>query len=103
MSRAPAIATPRRRPGSSAPRKSGSRERLEARITPEQKALLRRAAALEGRSNTSFVVISAEAAALEAIHRHESMPLSAHDSEAFVRALMNPPAPSETLRAAARR
>lgn len=46
------------------------RERLEARISPEQKALLERAAALEGRSLTDFVVASAQAAAHETIRRY---------------------------------
>lgn len=78
-------------------------ERLEARITPEQKALLQRAAALEGRSVTAFVVQSAAAAAEETIRRHETMMLTPQDSELFVRALLNPPEPNEHLRAAARR
>jgi uncharacterized protein (DUF1778 family) len=84
-------------------RGSARRERLEARITPELKVVLERAAALQGRSLTAFVVDSAAAAAEETIRRHEVMTLSAQDGEAFVRALLNPPEPNEYLRAAARR
>jgi uncharacterized protein (DUF1778 family) len=76
---------------------------LEARVSPEQKSLLERAAALEGRSLTDFVVASAHAAAMETIERHEVIALTARDSLGFTQALMHPPAPNEQLRAAARR
>jgi uncharacterized protein (DUF1778 family) len=65
--------------------------------------LLERAAALEGRSLTDFVVASAHAAALETIERHEVIALTARDSLAFTQALMHPSAPNDWLRAAARR
>jgi len=78
------------------------RERLETRVTAEEKALLQRAADLEDRSLTEFVRSSAHTAALDTIRRHEVMSLSAEDSAAFVEALMHPPAPGEQLRAAAR-
>lgn len=79
------------------------RERLEARITTEQKTLLERAAALEGRSLTDFVVSNAHAAAVATIQRHEVIALTARDSQLFAEALSHPPAPNERLRAAARR
>ena len=79
------------------------RERLEARVSPEQKMLLERAAALEGRSLTDFVVGSAQSAAMEIIRRHEAISLTARDSLAFIQALMQQPTPNEHLRAAARR
>ncbi len=78
------------------------RERLEARISPEQKALLLRAAALEGRSVTDFVVASAQAAALETIRRHEVITLSPRDSARFVAALLQPVESNEYLQDAAR-
>jgi uncharacterized protein (DUF1778 family) len=50
------------------PRRKPQRgERLEARVSAEQKALMERAAALEGRSLTDFVVGSAQAAAAATI------------------------------------
>jgi uncharacterized protein (DUF1778 family) len=79
------------------------RERLEARISPEQKALFQRAADLSGRSLTDFVVSSVQAAAEEAIERHQIIRLSARDSLIFAEAILNPPEPNENLRAAAAR
>lgn len=84
------------------PSKPDRRERLEARITPELKTLLYRAAALEGRSVTDFVIASVQQAATEAIHRHEVMTLSAADSARFVEAILNPEPPNDALRDAAR-
>jgi uncharacterized protein (DUF1778 family) len=78
-------------------------ERVEARVTPEQKKLLERAAALEGRSLTDFLLNSAQAAAAEAISRHELLQLTPDDQEVFVAALLNPPAPKKALRAAVTR
>ena len=78
-------------------------ERLEARITNRQKQILQRAADLEGRSLTDFVISAAQAVAKRVIQEHEILALTARDSEMFVRALLNPPAPSDKLRRAARR
>jgi uncharacterized protein (DUF1778 family) len=76
-------------------------ERLETRVSADEKALLQRAADLENRSVTEFVRTSARVAAVETIRRYETMTLSARDGAAFVEALMNPPAPGERLCAAA--
>jgi uncharacterized protein (DUF1778 family) len=81
----------------------GKAERLEARITSAQKDILQRAAEIEGRSLTDFVVSSAQAAAKRIIHEHESLQLSEKDRRRFIAALLNPPAPNEKLRKAARR
>jgi len=81
----------------------GKAERLEARISLVQKELLQRAAELEGRSLTDFVVSSAQAMAKRIIHEHEILLLSAKDREVFLNALLNPPAPNEKLRRAAHR
>jgi uncharacterized protein (DUF1778 family) len=82
---------------------SAKRERLEARVSAEQKALLQHAADLLGRSLSDFIVGSAQQAAEEVIREHTIVTLTAQDSHAFVEALLNPPAPSERLRAAAAR
>jgi uncharacterized protein (DUF1778 family) len=42
-----------------AQRTSGKKERLEARVTAEQKALIERAAAYEGKTISDFVVTKA--------------------------------------------
>ena len=78
-------------------------ERLEARISSELKAMLQRAADLEGRSLTDFLVSSGVKAAQEAIRQHEQIRLNSRDSAAFVEGLLNPSAPNETLLAAAQR
>ena len=73
-------------------------ERLEARVTADQKALIEHAAALEGRSITDFVLTSVQDAAKRAIAEHEVIQLSVRDSKAFVEALLNPREPSVEMR-----
>ncbi len=77
--------------------------RLEARISPETKALLQKAADLEGRTLTDFVVASVQAEAYRVIEKHQTLKLSLEDSEAFANALLHPPQPNEALKAAALR
>jgi len=77
--------------------------RLEARVSAEQKALFLRAATLQGRSLTDFLVSSAQEAAAKTVRDYEMMTLTGRDREAFVSALLDPPAPGKRLRAAARR
>ena len=72
-------------------------ERLEARVTAEQKALIEHAAALEGRSITDFVLASVQDAAKRAIAEHEVIQLSVKDSQAFVEALINPREPGKRM------
>jgi uncharacterized protein (DUF1778 family) len=78
-------------------------ERLEARVSRDQKALLQRAARLQGRSLTDFLVSSAQEAALRTIRDFEIIRLSAEDSRAFADALLHPKRPAAALRAAMRR
>lgn len=78
-------------------------ERLETRITADQKRLVERAAAIQGRSVTDFVLSSVQAAAEKAIDDHQRITLSIRDAEAFVEALLNPPEPNDHLRESVRR
>lgn len=78
-------------------------ERLELRTTREQKALLRRAAALEGRTLTDFVVASAQDAARRTLAEHALIVLSERDQRTFATALLAPPEPAPALGAAVRR
>ena len=78
-------------------------ERLEARLSREQKDLFQRAAELQGRTLTDFIVASAHQAAVRTIEEMETIRLGAEESRAFVEALLNPREPAERLRAAARR
>ena len=84
-------------------RRSRKEERLEARVTPEQKKLIVRAAALRGFSVTEFVVASAQQAASEAIKDFELLTLHDDARDVFVNAILNPPSPNEAARAAAKR
>ena len=77
--------------------------RLEARITPDLQALLKRAAELEGRSVTDFVVTAAQAAAERRVEQAQVIRLSLEDQRAFVEAILNPPEPTPALRRAFRR
>lgn len=65
-------------------------ERLEARITVNQKALIEHAAALQGRSVTDFVLNAVQEAAAKAIDEHQRLTLSVRDGRAFVQALVGP-------------
>lgn len=78
-------------------------ERLEARVTAEQKSLVERAAALQGRTVTDFVVTSVQDAARRAIEEHHQLALSVRDSETFVHALLNPEPVNDRLRDTVRR
>lgn len=82
---------------------SKSMARLEARISPETKALLQKAAALEGRTLTDCIVASVQAEAYRVIEQHQTLKLNMEESEAFINALLNPPQPNEALKAAALR
>ena len=77
--------------------------RLEARITPDLQALLKRAAELEGRSVTDFVVTAVQAAAERRVEQAQVIRLSLEDQRAFVEAILNPPEPTPALRRAFRR
>jgi uncharacterized protein (DUF1778 family) len=84
-------------------RRSRKEERLEARVTPEQKRFIARAAALRGFSVTEFVVASAQQAASEAIKDFELLTLHDDARDIFVNAILNPALPNEVARAAAKR
>ena len=78
-------------------------QRLETRVTAEQKNLIERAAALQGRTITDFVLTSVQDAARRTIEEHQQLELSVRDSEAFVEALLNPRPVNDRLRDTVRR
>ncbi|WP_058556032.1 DUF1778 domain-containing protein [Thiohalocapsa sp. ML1] len=69
----------------------GKYARLEARISPDVLALLKRAAEIEGRSLTDFVVAAARQAAEKTIVQADVISLSREDQLRFARALIEPP------------
>ncbi len=78
--------------------------RLEARISVDLHATLKRAAELQGRTMTDFVVSAVQEAAQRAIEQSEIMRFSLADQECFAQALLSPPEPTAALkRAFARR
>jgi|SRR5882672_2943474 len=79
---------------------AAANDRLEARITPEQKELFKEAAALQGVTLTDFIVSSVYQAAIRILEARQVLELSRHDQKAFVKALLRPRAPSQRLRAA---
>ena len=75
-------------------------ERLEARISREQKSLFQRAAALRGLTLTDCVPSTAQMAAHKTIEEFEVLRLSPGDQEAFATILLQPPEPSPRLKRA---
>ncbi len=73
------------------------RARVPLRMTEDQKVLLQRAATIEGTSLSDFVTRSAEDAAHRTMREHEVITLTARDSVAFVKSLLDPPAPNDAL------
>ncbi|CAN7544194.1 DUF1778 domain-containing protein [Brucella pseudogrignonensis] len=78
-------------------------ERLETRVTVDQKRLIEHAAALQGRSVTDFVLSSLQDAARRAIEEYRHLELSVRDSQAFVQALIEPQPVNERLSDTVRR
>ena len=77
--------------------------RLEARLPPEVLARLKRAAEIQGRTLTDFVVAAADEAACRAIEQTEIIRLSLADQRQIAAAILHPPAPTAALKNAARR
>lgn len=77
--------------------------RLEARLPNEVLARLKRAAEIQGRTLTDFVVAAADEAACRAIERTEILRLSAEDQRQIAEAILRPPEPTPALKKAARR
>jgi uncharacterized protein (DUF1778 family) len=76
--------------------------RIEARVSPKQKRLFERAAAIEGVTLTDFAISSMQRAAASAVQEYTRIELSERNQRAFVEALQNPPEPNEALREAVR-
>jgi uncharacterized protein (DUF1778 family) len=76
------------------------KERLEARVPAALKVDLLRAASLERKSLTDFLIENLSKAARQTIDSYAHWQLSQADAEAFADALLNPPAPNEKLQRA---
>ena len=71
--------------------------RLEARISPEVLAIIKRAAEIQGRSVSDFVVTAAQEAAHKAIEEIGIIRLSVEDQRAIAEAILDPPSLSPAL------
>lgn len=78
-------------------------ERLDARVTPEEKEIIETAASLRGISVTDLLRMSVKDAAIRIIRENEVLNLAERSRKVFVEALMNPPKPNEKALAAAKR
>ena len=65
--------------------------RIEARVSPDALAIVKRAAEIQGRSVSDFVVAAAQEAAHRTIEETQIIRLSIEDQEAFAEAVLNPP------------
>jgi uncharacterized protein (DUF1778 family) len=83
------LRTPALRAGSSANRLK--KTRFEARLTPYAQKIIKRAAEIQGRSMSDFVVAAAEQAAEKAIRDMHIIELSLEDQRKFAETLLNPP------------
>lgn len=77
-----------------------STARLEARISSELHIMLKRAAELQGRTMTDFVVSAVQDAAQLAIERASIIKMTLTDQECFAQALLSPPPPAPSLKRA---
>src|SRR5512146_2196833 len=91
------------KPNKKTRRASPMTERLEARVSHEQKRFLQRAAAIQGVTLTDFLIGSAQSVARKTIAEHEVIKLTTEESRRFFKALMHPPAPTRALLRAAER
>jgi uncharacterized protein (DUF1778 family) len=83
------------------PRRARS-ERLNARITPGDQALLAKVAGMQGVSVSTFVIQAARERAKALLRRRSLIRVSARDQKALISALLSPPEPNAALvRAAA--
>ena len=83
-----------------AQRRTTRTSRLEARITREALAVVRRAAEIQGRSVSDFVVAAAQEAAQKTVTEIEIVRLSRAAQEKFVGLLLNPAPPAPALKKA---
>ncbi|MDO8844428.1 DUF1778 domain-containing protein [Methylicorpusculum sp.] len=75
---------------------------FEARLSPDVMVVIKRAAELQGRSVSDFVVAAVQEIAQRTIEEASVIRLSLEDQRCFVDLLINPPEPSPALQRAAK-
>lgn len=74
--------------------------RLQARISPDLHAMLKRAAELQGCTMNDFVIAAVQDAAQQVIEQADVLRLSLADQMCLAQALLSPQAPSPALKRA---
>jgi uncharacterized protein (DUF1778 family) len=74
--------------------------RVEARIAPDVLAIVRRAAEIEGRSLSDFLVSAAQEAARRTIEQAQIIRLSMEEQQRFASLLLDPPALAPAMKRA---
>ncbi len=77
--------------------KTEKMDRIDLRVTREQKEVLARAAVLSGVSMSSFLVANALNEAKKIVSKNETIMLSNRDRDLFYSLLKNPPKPNKNL------
>lgn len=76
-------------------------DRIDVRISKEQKELIKYASSLRGfKSLSEFIVFCVNAEAIRIIMDNEKILKTIEDKKIFVDAILNPPAPGEGLKKA---
>ena len=83
------------------PSETNRSARLEARIAPDALAVVKRAAELQGRSVSDFVVAASLESANRTIEETHIVRLAAQDQAQFAELLLNPPELSPAMKRAA--
>jgi len=84
------------------PQQAKRTARIEARIAPDALRVVRRAAELQGRSISDFVVAAAQEVAHKTIDEAQIIRLSVEDQQRFVELCVNPPPLAPALKRAKR-
>ena len=84
------------------PQRASRTARIEARIAPDALLVVKRAAELQGRSISDFVVAAAQEIAHRTIDEAQVIRLSLEDQQRFVELLLKPPALAPALKRAKR-
>jgi uncharacterized protein (DUF1778 family) len=84
------------------PQQATRTARIEARIPPDALVIVKRAARIQGRSVSDFVVAAAREAAHRTIDEAHLIQLSRRDQQRFVDLLLNPPAFAPAMKRAKR-
>ena len=77
--------------------------RIEARIAPEALAIVKRAAEIQGRSVSDFIVAAAQEAAHRAIEEAQIVRLSVEDQRTIAEAILEPPPLAPAMKRAIKR